>query len=419
MTGAAADTLDDEPVDVAAFRQEAREWLASVAGPRTQGSTAFKRQMVGGAASAHGDAEVAALAREWQRRIYEAGFAGVAVPVEYGGLGLTTAHDRAWRQELARYEIDLLGAGIGLGMVLPTLLAHGTEEQKHLHASHMLRGERLWCQLFSEPGAGSDLAGLSTRAERDGDEWVINGQKVWNSYAHVADWGMLLARTNWDVPKHRGITYFLLDMRSPGVEARPLRQATGEAHFNETFFTDVRVPHENVVGGVDNGWAVAQTTLMHERSAIGASPGLGVGFDDWLQLARACGRTSDPDIRQRLAQLYTRLSILKWLAQRAQAAQRTGKAPGPESSVAKLASSINFALSCDLALAIEGASGMIVGERAPEDGFWQHYFLGQWSPRIGGGTEQIQRNIIGERVLGLPGEPRTDTAVPFRDVPRN
>jgi alkylation response protein AidB-like acyl-CoA dehydrogenase len=413
------ETDADEPAEIAAFRSEARAWLSSVASLRTPGSTELKRRTVAEAESNVGERELAARAREWQRRIHAAGFAGVSVPVEYGGRGLSPAHDRAWRQELARYQIDLIGMGIGVSMVLPTILAHGSDEQKHRFASGMLRGEHLWCQLFSEPGAGSDLAGLTTRAERDGDEWVVNGQKVWNSYAHLADWGMLLARTSWDVPKHRGISYFLVDMRTPGVEPRPLRQATGAAHFNETFLTDVRIPHANLVGGVDNGWAVAQTTLMHERSQIGASPGLGVGFDDWVQLARAQGRTDDLDIRQRLAALYTRFNILKWLGMRAQAAQRAGKAPGPESSVAKLASSTNLALSCDLALALEGASGMVTGPHAPEDGFWQQYFLGQWSPRIGGGTEQIQRNIIGERVLGLPPEPRTDKATPFRDVARN
>ena len=190
------------------------------------------------------------------------------------------AHERVWRQESSRYVVDTGKLVIGIGMAVPTLLGHGTEEQKLRFIPPALRGEEVWCQLFSEPGAGSDLAGLTTTAERDGDEWVVNGQKVWNSFAHLADWGILIARTDWDVPKHRGLSYFLVDMRTPGVEARPLRQITGVAHFNETFLTDVRIPADNLLGGLNNGWGVAQTTLMNERAMIG-SAGPGIGFTDW------------------------------------------------------------------------------------------------------------------------------------------
>lgn len=306
---------------------------------------------------------------------------------------------------------------VAIGMVVPTLLVHGTEEQKQRFIPPILRGDAVWCQLFSEPGAGSDLAGLTTRAVRDGDEWVVTGQKVWNSFAHVADWGILIARSDWDVPKHRGISYFLVDMRSPGVEARPLRQITGVAHFNETFLTDVRIPEDQLVGAVNGGWGVAQTTLMNERALI--SGGMGLGFRDYVEAARHCGRTHDPDIRQRLAAAYTRFEILKWLGQRAQAAGRAGKPLGPESSVAKLAISEHTARNGDLALAIQGADAMLSGRDALEDGFWQQQFLGQWGIRIGGGTEQVQRNIIGERVLGLPSDPRPDKTEPFRDIPKN
>jgi len=240
---------------------------------------------------------------------------------------------------------------------------------------------------------------------------------VWNSFAHVADWGILLARTDWDVPKHRGISYFLVDMRTAGVEARPLRQITGVSHFNETFLTDVRIPEDQLVGPVNAGWGVAQTTLMSERALI--SGGLGLGFRDYVEEARHYGRTHDPDIRQRLAAAYTRFEILKWLGQRAQVAARAGRALGPESSVAKLAISEHTARNGDLALAIQGADAMLAGRAAHEDGFWQQQFLGQWGIRIGGGTEQVQRNIIGERVLGLPSEPRPDKTEPFRDIPKN
>jgi alkylation response protein AidB-like acyl-CoA dehydrogenase len=276
----------------------------------------------------------------------------------------------------------------------------------------------VWCQLFSEPGAGSDLAGLTTTAERDGDEWVVNGQKVWNSNAHLADWGILVARTDWDVPKHRGLSYFLVDMKTAGVDARPLRQITGVAHFNETFLTDVRIPADNLLGGLNNGWGVAQTTLMYERSLIGSVVG-GIGFADWVELARHYDRLEDVDVRGRLAELYSRLEILKWLGLRAQASLRKGGGPGAESSVAKLFWSEQLAFNGDLAMTIEGADAMLYALDAYEDGFWQQLFLGQWNGRIGGGTEQVQRNIIGERVLGLPGEPRPDKTEPFRSLPRN
>jgi alkylation response protein AidB-like acyl-CoA dehydrogenase len=242
---------------------------------------------------------------------------------------------------------------------------------------------------------------------------------VWNSYAHVADWGILLARTNWDVPKHRGISYFLVDMTTPGVEPRPLRQITGVAHFNETFLTDVHIPDANLLGGLNNGWAVAQTTLMNERALIGTAGGSGLGFRDWIELARHYGKLGDPDIRQRLAEFYTRAELLKWLGQRAQASMRAGKGPGSESSVAKLFASLHIEKNGDLAMAIEGADAMLYASDAYEDGFWQQQFLGQWGSRIGGGTEQVQRNILGERVLGLPSEPRPDKTNVFREIPKN
>ena len=306
-----------ETEEQSAFRAEARAWLEANAPRRHLDSREFKRRVT--ARGPDNERASVAAARDWQRRIADAGFAGISVPRDYGGRGASSALERVWRQEVVRYEIDLGVFSVALGMVVPTLLAHGTEDQKRRFLAPVLRGEEVWCQLFSEPGAGSDLAGLTTRAERDGDEWVVNGQKVWNSFAHLADWGILLARTNWDVPKHRGITYFLVDMRTPGVEARPLRQITGVAHFNETFLTDVRIPHDQVLGDINGGWGVAQTTLMNERALIGGAALL--GFRDYLDLARQYGRTADPSVRQTLAAAYTRFEILRWLGQRAQAAR--------------------------------------------------------------------------------------------------
>jgi alkylation response protein AidB-like acyl-CoA dehydrogenase len=306
---------------------------------------------------------------------------------------------------------------VGIGMVGPTLMVHGTSAQQERYLRPLLRGGEVWCQLFSEPGAGSDLAGLRTRAERDGDEWVVNGQKVWSSGAHHSDLGILLARTDPDAPKHRGITYFVVDMRTSGIDVRPLRQITGVAHFNEVFLTDVRIPHENVVGEVNGGWAVAHTTLGNERTLIGG--GTQIGFGDFRRLAEEQGRVDDPIMRQRLAAAFSRFEILKYLGQRAQAASRQGKPPGPESSVLKLAVSRHVSLNGDLALALERADGMLIHDDAPYGGYWQQQFLGQWGVRIGGGTDQVQRNVIGERVLGLPAEPRPDKSVPFRELMGN
>jgi alkylation response protein AidB-like acyl-CoA dehydrogenase len=404
-----------ETAEQAAFRAEAHAWLEANAPHRRHDSSEFKRRV--SQTGAEDEQAHVKASKAWQRRLYDAGFAGISVPREYGGRGESAGLERVWRQEVVRYEIDIGVLSVGLGMVVPTLVAHGTEEQKRRFVPPSLRGDELWCQLFSEPGAGSDLAGLTTRAERDGDEWIVNGQKVWNSFAHLADWGILLARTDWDVPKHRGITFFLVDMHSPGVEPRPLRQITGVAHFNETFLTDVRIPADQVLGEVNGGWGVAQTTLANERALIGgASP---LGFRDYVELARHYGKANDPEIRQRLAAAYTRFQILRWLGQRAQAAAKSGRALGPESSVAKLVISEHSAKNGDLALAIEGAAGLLSGRDAFEDGFWQQQFLGQWGVRIGGGTEQVQRNIIGERVLGLPSEPRPDKTEPFRSIPKN
>jgi len=415
-TGFAA-VLDDQ-ADDPTFRAEVRAWLAGNATPRQADASEFKRRFTATTQSDEDERAHVERCKASQRKIFEGGFAGITVSPEYGGRGGTALHQKIWNQEAARYEIDTGIFSVGLAMVVPTILGHGTEEQKKRFVPALLRGEHVWCQLFSEPGAGSDLAGLTTRAVRDGDEWVVNGQKVWNSYAHVADWGILLARTDWDVPKHRGITYFLVDMRTPGVEARPLRQITGVAHFNETFLTDVHIPVDCQLGDVNNGWGVTQTTLMAERMLIGGG-GAGFGFREYADLARHFGRESDPVIRQGLAQCYSRFQVLRWLGERSRAAAKAGKPAGAESSVAKLAISRHVAENGNLALAIEGASGMLYAKDAYEDGFWQQQFLGQWSIRIGGGTEQIQRNILGERVLGLPPEARPDKTEPFRALPKN
>lgn len=406
--------VDESPADQE-FRLAAREFLTAHAPPRPPGvsSSPLGKEMSPELEAAH-----VQECRDWQATLAEHGWAGITWPAEYGGRGGTVGQARIFAQEEAKRLVSSGVFMVGIGMVGPTIIQHGTEEQKNFFLPRMLNGEHVWCQLFSEPGAGSDLAGLTTRAERDGDEFIVNGQKVWTSGAHFSDWGMMLVRTNWDVPKHQGITWIAVDMRSPGIEVRPLRQITGYAHFNEVFLSDVRVPVANVVGDIDGGWRIAQTTLGNERQMIGGG-GSGIGFKSLATLARECGRADDPVIRQELAKSYTRFEVLNWLGQRAKARAKAGLPPGPEMSIMKLAVSERVARDGDLALALEGASAMLAGADAPDEGTFQNLFLNQWSVRIGGGTEQIQRNVIGERVLGLPGEARPDKTEPFRDLPRN
>ncbi|MCU1460573.1 MAG: acyl-CoA dehydrogenase [Acidimicrobiales bacterium] len=398
--------FDDTPEE-AAFRAEALAWLEAHAAPRDLDTT---RPSMGG----FGD-EYVRQCQQWQRTLYDGGWAGITWPKEYGGRGGTGRQAGIFSQEQAKFDVSNGVFAVGIGMVGPTLMAHATDAQKERYLGPMLRGEEIWCQLFSEPGAGSDLAGLSTKAVRDGDEWLVNGQKVWTSGAQHSTFGILMTRTDPDAPKHEGITYFVVDMATPGIDVRPLRQITGVAHFNEVFLTDVRVPNDNVVGEPNGGWRVAVTTMAHERALIGG--GVGLGFRDVLRLARSCGRTDDGRVRQALATAYGRFEVLKFLGYRVQTAASQGRPPGPESSVMKLAYSQHLAALADLVLSLEGAAGMLNGDDAPDAGQWQQHFLNQWSSRIGGGTDQIQRNVIGERVLGLPREPRVDKDVPFRAIP--
>ena len=298
-------------------------------------------------------------------------------------------------------------------MVGPTLMAWGTPEQQAQHLEPMLRGEALWCQLFSEPGAGSDLPSLITRAERDGDHYVVNGQKVWTSFAQFADWGILLARTDRTTKSRDGISYFLVDMTTPGIDVRPLRQATGVAHFNEVFLTDVRIPAANLVGAEGEGWQVARTTLASERISIGS--GRGTTFadvTDLLAARRALGFGLDPLQRQQVAQAYISFELMRYLGLRVQTSISQGRAPGAEASILKLAISAQSALLGDLGLALLGPAGVASDDRVPEADFWRDKFVGQWSMRIGGGTDQMQRNQIGERVLGLPREPQSHIKYP-------
>ncbi len=404
----------EETEEERAFRREVRAWLDAHAPLRKAGEQSDRSYLPGDGSPEADEAHMRAC-KDWQRTLFESGWAGITWPVEAGGRGGAGWQQRIFNEEQARFDVAVGVFAVGIGMAGPTIIAWGTPEQQQRFLPPMLRGDEIWCQLFSEPGAGSDLAGLRTRAERDGDEWVVNGQKVWTSGAHYSDWGILLARTDPDVPKHKGITAFLVDMRAPGIEVRPLRQATGASHFNEVFLTDVRIPDSQRLGAEGGGWRAANTMLSNERALIGS--GGRVGFRDIVALAQRTGSNTDPVMRQELARSYTRLQVIKWLGWRARSRKDQGL--GPEASVLKLAASQRLAYDGDLVLALQGAPAMLYDGDALQHGYWQQQFLGQWSSRIGGGTEQVQRNVIGERVLGLPGEPRPDKVLPFKDLPKS
>ncbi len=403
--------FEDTPRE-AALREAARSWLQQNAPPRMAGTLETRRKRRD--PSPEAQAQHVRACKEWQKTLYDGGWAGITWPTEYGGRGGTAIEQAIFNQEVARFEVGAGALAVGVGMVGPTLIEWGTEEQKSGHLQAILSGEEVWCQLFSEPGAGSDLAGIRTRATPDGDTWVVNGQKVWTSLAHDSDWAILLARTDLDVPKHKGITFFLVDVRSPGVDIRPLRQIDGVAHFNEVFLTDVRIPSSQVVGPVNEGWRVTHTTLQSERAMIGGGGGEAVRFEDLESLARSVGRLSDLLIRQELAKAYIRFELLRFLGLRVQTSLSQGVVPGSESSVIKLSYSQHTAALADLALSLGGSAGMLGTDMAPDGGYWQQQFLSQWAIRIGGGTDQVQRNIIGERVLGLPREPDPLRNQPFR-----
>ena len=398
--------FDDTPEE-ALFRAEAGAWLEAHARSRS-GQSAEARRLRSRDPSPEAQAAHVAACRSWQAILHEGGWAGITWPAEYGGRGGTPMQQIVFNQEQARFDVSSGSLTVGLGMVGPTLLRWGTDEQKSRYLGPILSGAEMWCQLFSEPGAGSDLAGLSTRAERGSGGWVVSGQKVWTSLAQHSDWAILLARTNRAAPKHRGISYFLLDMTAEGIEVRPLRQIDGVAHFNEVFLTDVHVPDEQVVGEVDGGWKVAQTTLQSERLAIGGGEGL--RFEDVRAVLAATTTDKDPLVRQEVAAAFTRFELLRYLGYRVQTAISQGRPPGPESSVMKLAYSEHVAATADLLVQIEGVAATLGGSAAPARGLPQQQFLTQWSSRIGGGTDEIQRNIISERVLGLPREPDPGTS---------
>ncbi len=342
--------------------------------------------------------------RPWQRTLHDNGWAAITWPAEFGGRGEGPIEQIIWNQELARAGVGESLFVVGTGLAGPTIIAHGDDSQRARYLGPMLRGDEIWTQLFSEPGAGSDLASLATRAVRDGDDWIVTGQKTWSSGAHYADFGILLARTDPGVPKHDGITYFLLDMKSPGVEVRPLRQMTGGCHFNEVFLNDVRVPDAARLGPEGAGWAAAKTTLMNERMAIGGIEGW-FSFEDLAATARENPGRLDARMRDELARLYTWARSLELLNARVITKLGRGEIPTAESSVMKLALARIYTRAGELGTELLGPSGL------RRRGHWQNRLLGAPSIHIAGGTDEVQKNVVAERVLGLPREPKDD--VPF------
>ncbi len=403
--------FNDTPEE-AAFRAEAHAWLAANAelrGPDDPTSSAL--------AEIESEEELQ-RAKDWQKKKADAGWACITWPKEYGGRGATPIQSVIWGQEEARFRTPPNVFGIGIGMCGPTILTHGTDEQKRRWIPRLVSGEEVWCQLFSEPSAGSDLAGLRTSAVQDGDEWVVNGQKIWTTGAQLCDWGILVTRHDANVAKHAGLTYFVVDMHSAGIEIRPIHQINDGEGFNEVFFSDVRIPDANRIGEVGDGWRVAITTLMNERASIGAgNAGGGDSIMDMIKLAQEVGAFEDSDVRQRIADFYVKRKGLEYTGYRTLTALSQGRTPGPEASMGKLVGAKLMQDMGSFGMDLAGLAGSLAPSAAPADGTFQSQFLGSPGLRIAGGTDEILRNIISERVLRLPPEVRLDKEVAFRDVP--
>jgi alkylation response protein AidB-like acyl-CoA dehydrogenase len=407
--------FNDTPEE-AAFRAEVRAWLEKNAEPK--GPDDPPADMLGERTGP----ETVKAAQAWQKKKADARWTCITWPEEYGGRGGTAIQSVIYGQEESRFKTPPNIFGIGLGMCGPTIMAHGSDEQKRRWIPKLVSGEEIWCQLFSEPSAGSDLAGLRSSAVRDGDEWIVNGQKIWTTGAHFCDWGIIVVRHDPNAPKHAGLTFFVVDMHSPGIEVRPITQINGGQGFNEVFFNDVRIPDENRLGAVGDGWRVAITTLMNERASIGAGGGTG-GVSDLFRLARTIRHgdapaIEDPSVRQRLASFYVRTKGLHFTGNRTLTALSRGTTPGPEASLGKL---VGAKLAQDMAefgIELQGAvGGLMEDEITPHESAFQERYLALPGLRIAGGTDEVLRNIIAERVLRLPPEQRMDKGVPFKEVP--
>lgn len=402
------DTLpSDTDTDLDAFRARCRAFLEQHATGRPPRSTEDR------------GAVALALAKAFQAEVAAAGLAGLTYPVEYGGQGLSKEHDRIWREEASQYPLMTGELTISHGMCTPVLAEFGTEEQKRRYLARLISAEEVWCQMFSEPGAGSDVASLQTRAVRDGDEWILNGQKVWTTLAHLSDRGIILARTDPTVPKHAGISMFIVDMHAPGVEVRPIHQIDGGKHFNEVFLTDVRVPADHLIPPEGDGWRLATAMLMYERVAIGTGQQGGIRHetaDALIGEARRHGRLDDPLVRQDIMRIYSAEVCKSLVSALTRSRVKAGQAPGPGGSLGKLADAQIARMTREVAMRIGGPGSAAWRAEDPHGDRWAKTTLTSFASSIAGGTDEIQRNIIGDRVLGLPREPAVDRDVPFQDL---
>jgi len=408
--------FDDTPLE-AAFRKQARQWIEANAPKELEAELS---QSSLGRIKLKSD-DIVEVAKAWQKKKAEGGWVCLHWPKEYGGRGASPVERVIFQQEEGVYGKLTSPFQIGEGMCGPTLMAYGSEADKRRYLPKLASGEEIWCQLFSEPSAGSDVAGLRTRAERDGDRWVINGQKIWTSGAHYSDYGILITRTDPHVPKHKGLTMFFIDMEAKGVEVKPIKQANGMQDFNEVFFTDLRVPDSQRLGAVGDGWNVSLTTLMNERMSIGSR--LATGFAELFEFCSNLMTEEGPAIddratRSRLAQWAVKDSGLKYTSYRAISALSKGERPGPENSIGKLVAGVMLQDIATYAMDLQGANGVLTDPESTEAaGQFQAMLMSSPSMRIAGGTDEILRNIIAERVLGLPADIRVDKDVPFNKIP--
>ena len=416
--------FNDTPKE-AEFREKVRTFLDQNVEKRSTNLKTVQGGSAGAPESVKGGEGVAeeALnkAKEFQRKKSEAGFAAILWPTEFGGYGGSPIEQVIYQQEEHNYFVHSGYFEIGIGMLGPTMMVWGKDEHKKRYLPKMITGEEIWCQLFSEPSAGSDLAGIKMRAEKDGNEWILNGQKVWTSGAHFSDYGMIVARSDPTALKHKGLTYFFLDMKSSGIDVKPIKQISGTSNFNEVFFNDVRVPDSQRLGAEGEGWKVALTTLMNERLAVGDPPGL--DFDQIFEATKQFEvedglAIKNSEVRQKMADWYVQSRGLQYTKYRSMTALSKGQTPGPELSISKLITASKIQDISSYALDLLDMSGAIHNEKNPilQNLFQSGYFFGP-ALRIAGGTDEVLRNIIAERVLGLPQDERPDKKVPFNEIP--
>ena len=399
--------FDDTPEE-AAYRAKISAWLATAAAN-------YREPVTGG--------DGVARAKAWQTIKYSAGYVGITWPKALGGQGATPMQQIIFNQEEGKYHVPTGVYAIGLGMCIPTVFTHGQPEVVARYLEPAMRGDEVWCQLFSEPSAGSDLAGIRTKAERDGDDWVINGQKVWTSGAQHSDFGIVVTRTDPSAPKHKGLTMFIVNMKDPGIEVRPIKQMAGSSEFNEVFFTDVRVKDSHRLGEVGDGWKVSLTTLMHERVAVGGKPATAPGVKEMIELAKAIdteegNALEQSHVRQKIADVYIQDRGIALTRMRTISALSSGRTPGPESSISKVVVAKMMQDMGSFAADMAEGAGLIQGDQdaLPHLAKLQQTYLYSAGLRIAGGTDEILRNIIAERVLGLPGDKRPDKNIPFNEL---